>query len=121
MERKRTRNSILLAAAVILGLFSRSSVAEFLPDFIVTYAGDTLWSLALYLFLGILLPHMSVLRMAALALVLSFGVEVSQLYQADWVNAIRETRVGGLILGFGFKLSDLACYTTGMNVTWITL
>ena len=44
------------------------------------------------------------------------GVELSQIYQAEWINAIRDTRIGGLILGFGFKGSDLLCYTLGCGL-----
>ena len=47
---------------------------------------------------------------------LSVGVELSQLYHAPWIDSIRETTLGGLILGFGFLWSDTACYTVGVGL-----
>jgi hypothetical protein len=51
---------------------------------------------------------------AAIALAVAFAVEVSQLYHAPWIDAIRHTTLGGLALGFGFLWSDLICYTIGV-------
>jgi len=48
------------------------------------------------------------------ALAFAYGVEFSQLYQADWINSLRQTTLGGLVLGFGFKWSDLVAYTLGI-------
>ena len=52
--------------------------------------------------------------MAALALAFSVLIELSQLYHAPWIDGIRQTTLGGLVLGFGFLWSDLACYTAGV-------
>jgi len=52
--------------------------------------------------------------LAILALALAFGIELSQLYQAPWINRARDTTVGALILGFGFRGADLVCYTVGI-------
>ena len=46
-------------------------------------------------------------------MILSIAVELSQLYHAPWIDSIRQTTLGGLILGFGFLWSDLACYAVG--------
>ena len=78
------------------------------------YAGDTLWALALFLLLGLVMPGASTARLAAIALTLSATVEVSQLYHAPWIDAIRRTKLGGLVLGFGFLWSDLICYAAGV-------
>ena len=53
------------------------------------------------------------LKLAGITLIFSFGIELSQLYQAPWINAVRETRPGALVLGAGFKWTDLVCYTLG--------
>ncbi len=44
----------------------------------------------------------------------SVAIELSQLYHAPWIDSIRQTTLGGLILGFGFLWSDLACYAVGV-------
>lgn len=107
---------MLIALVVICGLASRSSWATALPRLVQAYAGDTLWALALFLFLAFLFPAFPTLGVALVTLALSFAVEVSQIYQAEWINAVRNTRIGGLILGFGFKWSDLICYTLGCSL-----
>ena len=39
----------------------------------------------------------------------------SVLYHTPWIDSIRQTTLGGLILGFGFLWSDLACYAVGVG------
>ena len=55
-------------------------------------------------------------RVAVLALVVSLLVELSQLYHAPWIDSVRQTTIGGLILGFGFLWSDLVCYAAGVGL-----
>ena len=112
-KRNRLAYSLVLGVVIVAGLLSRSSVAVYLPSFISTYAGDTLWSLALFLTICILFPGLRLVFVALLTIVISFSVEFSQIYQAGWINAIRSNRIGALFLGVGFKLSDLPCYTVG--------
>ncbi len=107
--------AILLAITCGLGIGSRR-FAGHLPGFVATYAGDTLWALALFLFLGLILPRVATARVAAAAWVGSLLVEVSQLYHAPWIDSIRRTSLGGLVLGFGFLWSDLVCYTVGVGL-----
>ena len=64
--------------------------------------------------LGILAPRWSTARLAVTALACSCAIEVSQLYHAPWIDAIRDTRPGALVLGDGFLWSDLACYAAGV-------
>jgi hypothetical protein len=104
-----------LLATIALGLGSRR-FGPMLPGLIASYGGDTLWALALFLFLGLLMPRMATGRVAALALAGSLLVELSQLYHAPWIDSIRRTTIGGLILGFGFLWSDLACYLVGVGL-----
>jgi Protein of unknown function (DUF2809) len=104
-----------LVMTILLGLGSRR-YASALPTIVSTYAGDTLWALALFWFLGLILPRMSTAWVAAMTLGLSVLVELSQLYHAPWIDAVRQTTLGGLILGFGFLWSDLACYAAGVGL-----
>ena len=105
----------LLVMTILLGLGSRRR-ASALPAVVSAYVGDTFWALALFPFLGLVLPRMSTTRVAALALGLSVVVELSQLYHAPWIDSVRQTTIGGLILGFGFLWSDLACYAAGVGL-----
>jgi len=87
-----------------------------LPGFIAAYAGDTLWALAAFLGFGLIMPRASTPRVALLAMAFSVAIELSQLYHAPWMDSIRHTTIGGLILGFGFLWSDLACYSFGVGL-----
>jgi Protein of unknown function (DUF2809) len=112
---RRNRLLYLLGCAIVvaLGLASRR-YAGVLPTFIARYAGDTLWAVMAFGVIGIVVPGWSSLRVALAALTVSYAVEVSQLYHAPWIDAIRDTRPGALALGSGFIWSDLLCYTAGV-------
>jgi hypothetical protein len=105
----------LIALAAVLGIGSRR-YAHALPGFIAAYAGDTMWALAAFAGIGLLLPRASTRTIALLAMILSVAVELSQLYHAPWIDSIRQTTLGGLILGFGFLWSDLAGYAAGVGL-----
>ncbi|NIL95769.1 MAG: DUF2809 domain-containing protein [Planctomycetales bacterium] len=102
-----------MAAVVALGLGSRK-FAPYLPAFVAQYAGDTLWALMVFLIFSLAAPAVPTSRRAAWALVVSYAVELSQLYQAPWIHTLRNTTLGGLVLGFGFLWSDIICYTVGV-------
>lgn len=105
---------LLTVATITLGLFSRSQSIP-LPDFISTYAGDTLWALMVFWGLCVVFPRAPTRYLFIAAIIFSFLVEFSQLYQAPWINDIRSTTLGGLVLGYGFKFSDLVCYLVGIS------
>lgn len=115
----RRRNLVswlaMIALASALGIGSRQ-YAHSLPHFIAAYAGDTLWALAAFLGFGLILRRQSTWRVALFAMTFSILIEVSQLYHAPWLDSIRHTILGGLILGFGFLWSDLACYAVGVGL-----
>jgi hypothetical protein len=111
------RNRLLYFAGVLLviasGLASRR-YASALPSFIARYAGDTLWAVMVFGIIGLIAARWSTARVAAVTLLVSYGVEISQLNHAAWIDSIRNTRLGGLVLGYGFLWSDIVCYTVGV-------
>lgn len=98
-----------------MGLGSRRFGAR-LPNFVAVYAGDTLWATAAFLMLGLVLPRASKWAVALMAMSMSVLVETSQLYKAPWIDSIRRTSLGGLVLGHDFVWSDLACYAVGVGL-----
>lgn len=112
ISRNRVVYASLTICVVAMGLASRRYDA--LPSFVQNYAGDTLWALMVFLAIGFLFPRLSTFRLAALALIFAFCIEFSQIYHAPWIDSIRYTRLGGLVLGFGFLWSDLFCYFVGI-------
>ena len=110
-------NRLVYVAAVflciILGLASRIYSTN-LPSFISQNAGDALWAMMVYFGFRFLFVQKSKRTAIALSLLFSFGIEFSQLYQSDWINQIRQTTIGALILGKGFLFIDLVRYTIGI-------
>jgi len=61
-----------------------------------------------------LIPNKPLSYHLILSILFAFTIEFSQIYQADWINEIRNTKLGGLVLGYGFKVSDLIAYSVGV-------
>jgi glycopeptide antibiotics resistance protein len=109
---------VLAIITMLLGLASRSSLIT-LPELLNAYVGDTLWALMVFWLFRTLHPSAPVLHSFAFAICFSFSIEFSQFYHASWIDSIRSTQLGGLVLGFGFKLSDLICYLIGIGIGFI--
>ena len=107
---KRLRYLLFTLITIGIGLLSRK---PFIPTLIYPYLGDVLYTFMFYFIFAFLLPNEKPLKLAFFSIALCFLIEISQLYQADWINDIRNTRLGGLILGYGFRWSDLVCYSLG--------
>jgi hypothetical protein len=69
----------------------------------------------LFLVVSFVLAGRPLFQRCIVSLVLAFAVEVSQLHHKPWIDGIRNTTLGGLVLGFGFLWSDLVCYTVGIT------
>jgi hypothetical protein len=102
----------LTAVTIVLGLLSRR-ISE-LPSWLAKDAGDALYATMVFWLLGLLAPALPSRRAAVAAVTFCFAVELGQLYHAPWIDAIRDTRLGGLVLGHGFHASDLICYAVGV-------
>ncbi len=103
------------AAAMLLGLASRREDSA-LPDWLADNAGDALWAALVYALIRLLAPRSRPAVCALYALLLSFGIEFSQLYRAEWIDALRSTTFGALVLGRGFLAVDLARYAAGIGI-----
>ena len=104
---------LLAILTMLVGLASRR-FRQHLPTFIGEYSGDVLWALMLFLAVSFVLASRPLVQRCIISLVLAFAVEVSRLYHAPWIDSIRNTTLGGLVLGFGFLWSDLVCYLVGI-------
>jgi hypothetical protein len=113
ITRNRWIYGFFIFIVLVLGLASRR-YPEWFPDFIATYAGDTLWALMVFLLIGFLFPTLSTVKVAIFALGFSFFIEISQLYHVPWLDELREYRLVALVIGRGFLWSDLICYSVGI-------
>ncbi|MCT4607371.1 MAG: DUF2809 domain-containing protein [Marinisporobacter sp.] len=115
----KKRNIWIYSTLIILVIFSGLSLRAFpqyLPRGFGNYAPDTLWALMIFLLIGVGFKNASTKSIGKAALSFCYFIEITQLYHAPWIDAIRETTIGGLILGFGFLWSDLVCYTAGIGI-----
>ena len=110
LKRNRLTYLILLIITILIGLLSRS---EIVPKIIYPYLGDYLYALLFFLIIGFLFHKTSSVKVAIVSILLCYIIEIFQLYQADWINTIRNNKLGGLLLGYGFLWSDIVCYTLG--------
>ena len=114
MKRSRLLYLILTIIVMILGLLSRKISG--LPKIIELYSGDILWAIMVFLIIAFIFNKKSTIFIISWAIIFSYSIEISQLYHAPWIDAIRNTTLGGLIFGFGFLWSDLICYTIGIII-----
>ena len=110
INRNRLLYLSLIAFTIFIGLFSR---AAFIPDLIYPYLGDALYTVMIYWMVGFVFPRMSPLKVALISILFCYLIEISQLYKADWIVQIRQTRLGRLTLGSGFLWRDLFSYFLG--------
>jgi hypothetical protein len=99
---------------MLMGLASRRFFSE--VTFVKAYVGDVLWALMVFFCLAFVARNWPARTVAFMTLFFSFGIELSQLYHAPWIDAIRATRLGGLVLGFTFVWCDLLCYSLGVLI-----
>src|SRR4051812_1598365 len=116
--RRRIAYVILIALTIAAGLASRRFRGS-PPGFVGEYTGDTLWAAMVYLLLAAAFARRRPWVLAAAALAFSYAIEISQLYHAPWIDAIRRTTLGGLVLGYEFVWSDLVCYTVGVAMALV--
>lgn len=111
----RAHYALWALLTVFLGLGSRRFGTD-LPGWVTLYAGDALWALLVFWLLRGAKPQWPLTWAAVLALSIAYAVEFSQLYHAPWLDALRRTTLGGLVLGHGFLWSDLLCYAIGIGL-----
>lgn len=117
-HRKRSVYTLLVLIVMASGLLTRRYSTS-LPTFFAEYAGDTLWALMVFCCAAWVFPKHTSLTIAMYALLFSYTIEISQLYHAPWIDHIRDTRLGGLVLGHVFVWSDLLCYTVGILIGFV--
>ena len=110
MFKSRIIYFILIILTIIIGLFSRH--IQGVPLFI----GDILWALLICFMVRFLFISSSIKWIAIASLLFCYAIEFSQLYKAPWINDLRHTLFGRLVLGDTFLWSDMLCYTVGVGI-----
>lgn len=109
---------ILIPFIMGLGMLSRK-FSYLLPSVINTYLGDAIWAAMIYVMMAFVFANKLPKQIAVFSLLFCYAIELSQLYQAPWINTIRNTTLGALVLGSGFLWSDLLAYALGIMVALV--
>lgn len=67
-----------------------------------------------YWLVALCAPAASSIKIALVSVAISYADELSQIYQAPWINQIRATTLGHLVLGSHFSWLDMLSYTIGI-------
>lgn len=116
--KRRIVYGITVLVVMLLGLSSRK-FSTLLPHFVASHFGDALWAAMIYYGLRFLFVEKSPRYTALISILFCFAIEFSQLYQAPWINAIRQSTLGALVLGRGFLAIDLLRYFAGVLLAWL--
>jgi hypothetical protein len=109
---ERSRTLVIAMVVLCAGLLSRRPG---LPAFVTLYAGDVLWGAFFFQLYRLAWPALTNLRSWLLSVATTELIELSQLWQAPWLVAVRGTRLGGLLLGHQFLVSDMVCVALGAS------
>lgn len=112
-KRNRLLYGLMIIIVITLGLLSRK-MAYAIPEILNAYLGDALWALMIFIGFGFIFRYMKTKKIALMAIAFCYLIEISQLYHAPWIDSIRKTTLGGLVLGYGFLWSDLIAYAIGI-------
>ena len=101
---------IVICITVALGLASRHF--KVVPLFV----GDILWATMVYFIVRFLFISKPIKFIAIASLIFSYAIETLQLYKAPWIDSIRPTLFGRLVLGSTFNWGDMISYTLGVGL-----
>lgn len=112
-KRNRLLYSFMIIVVIFLGICSKK-MSNFMPEFLNSYLGDVLWALMIFIGFALIFCTMERKKVALLGMLFCCLVELSQLYHANWIDRIRETKLGGLVLGYTFSWMDFLAYAIGI-------
>ena len=112
MVKRRIIWFLLSCITVVIGMASRHIPA------IPLFVGDILYATNAYFLVRLLFANRSMQWVAIVSLSFCYLIEFSQLYKAPWINHLRYTLFGRLVLGEVFLWSDLLCYTVGVGIAF---
>ena len=110
MKKSRTIYFLLFSTTIVLGLLSRH-----IPG-VPLFIGDILWATMVYFMVRFLFINRTIKWVTIASVLFCYAIEFSQLYKAPWLDKLRHTVLGGLILGETFLWGDMLCYTAGIMI-----
>jgi hypothetical protein len=108
MARRRIIYFIITGLIIILGLLSRKY------SVVPLWVGDVLWASMIYFMLRFFYVQSTTRNITVVSIIICYAIEFSQLYKAEWINNLRHTFFGRMVLGETFLWGDLISYTAGI-------
>lgn len=99
---------ILIMVTIGFGLLSRKVTA------VPLWVGDVLWATMVFYISRFIFIDRPLRWVIVISLIFCYGIELSQLYHAEWIDRIRLTMFGKLVLGSVFSFGDVLSYTAGV-------
>jgi hypothetical protein len=107
----------LFASIIVCGLaLRRFGLGLGLPALVVKYGGSILWGAMVYFLVAMVTSIRSRPGIALIAFVSAICVELFRLVHTPWLDAIRLTLAGALLLGRIFSAWDIVAYGVGIVV-----
>lgn len=108
------RSKYLLLALVIIGTGLLTRLSPLGHHALLKYLGSALWGGMVYCLLASLALRANPVRLGIVAVIVAAGVEFSQLWHTEALDAFRATRIGVLLIGRFFSWWDIVSYTVGI-------
>ena len=114
--------AVLLCAISVAVCFAYAATRDQLPDWWRNYGGGVPY-VVFWIMLGfVVFPfRKSVLAICWIAVLMTCGLEILQLWHPQWLDNIRATRFGAALLGSGFVWSDFPPYLIGGVLGYLIL
>jgi len=106
---------IATCLSIGMGLLARSALLG-LPPIIAKYTGSIIWGGMVYFAWAVVRPEQRRSRRAIIAVIIAVTVEFSQLLHTGWLDAVRRTTIGVLLIGRFFSWWDIVSYLIGIAI-----
>jgi len=117
-KKRRLVYFVLYLLIIPIGLATRKQ-PQWFYSLIAIYGGDVFWSTMFFFLFRCFSPRVPLWKIALYTISFSVAIEVSQLYHAPWIDRLRATFLGSMLLGTTFVWSDIACYSAGTLLGWL--
>jgi Protein of unknown function (DUF2809) len=113
--RTRVRYLVLAIGTIAVGLMVHLG-GSLLSPVLRDVLGDALWAMMMVWWMGVAAPRLPLRTRGLAALAVCISVELSQRYHTPFLDALRRTVPGHLVLGSGYDPRDLLAYTAGVII-----
>ena len=117
-KKRRLLYFLLFILIIPIGLSTRKK-PQWYFSLIADYGGDVFWATMFFFIFRFLWPENARWKIALYTFLFSLAIEISQLYHAVWIDKIRATFLGSMLLGNTFLWSDILCYFVGTIIGFL--